>query len=62
MRKLLSVREAGLLLDYHPEYVRELSRQGRLPGLKVGPRAWVYDREELEAWKERRDRTRQETV
>lgn len=43
---LLNPEEAGRLLNLHPETVRLMARQGRLPALRVGNR-WRFDREEL---------------
>lgn len=45
---LISAEGAAALLGYHPEHVRRLARQGRIPALKVG--AWVFDPDELRAW------------
>lgn len=35
IKKLLSVREVGELLDMHPDTVRELLRRGDLVGMKM---------------------------
>ena len=47
---LLNTEEAAQFLHYHPEYLRQLARKGKVPAVKIGPRAWVFDREELRKW------------
>ena len=49
---ILNVEEAAALLGFHPESVRRLARRGRIPAVKFGARAWVFDREELLEWQQ----------
>jgi excisionase family DNA binding protein len=37
---LLTVEEAASRLKLHVVTVRKMLREGRLPGIKVGPRQW----------------------
>jgi len=53
----LSVPEVAELFGLHPESVRKMVREGRLPAFKAG-RSWRFDRRELEAWRQRRAPTR----
>lgn len=39
--RLLNVAETSALLGKHPEVVRRLAKQGRLPGAKIG-RSWYF--------------------
>jgi excisionase family DNA binding protein len=41
------VAEAGKRLKIHPESVRRLLRQGKLPGIKFGNK-WLIERDVLE--------------
>ncbi len=54
---LLTVREAAEVLNYNPERVRELCREGKLPWAKIGV-SYVFDRRELEEWRDKRDAAR----
>lgn len=40
MEKLLTVAQAGNLLNVHGETVRQWLRSGKLRGVKLGPRSW----------------------
>src|SRR5215216_2947318 len=40
MEKLLTVEQAGALLNVHSETVRQWLRSGRLRGVKLGHRSW----------------------
>ena len=44
--RTLSLTEAAKFLRVHPETLRQLARQGKIPGAKVG-RAWVFLEEDL---------------
>ena len=52
LSELITVQEAAELLGYHPEHVRRLARQGRLPAVKVGARVWCFSPAELRKWQE----------
>lgn len=45
----LNVRQVATLLGMHPESVRKMVREGRLPAFKAG-RSWRFDRAEIETW------------
>lgn len=45
----LSVVQVAELLGMHPETVRKMVRERRLPAFKAG-RSWRFDRDELMAW------------
>lgn len=47
--EVMNVQEVAELLDFHPEYVRQMARQGRIPGVKVG-RKWRFVREQIIDW------------
>ena len=42
MPDYVSVKEAAVMLGYHPESVRDLLRAGKLAGDKKGLHWWVY--------------------
>lgn len=46
---ILTVKETAELLDVTAEYVRRLSREGRIPATKLGNR-WRYVRDEIIEW------------
>ncbi len=46
---LLGVEQAGKVLGFHPETVREMARQGLLPGRKIG-KYWKFRISDLEKW------------
>ena len=48
-REVLDVEGAAELLSMGEEAVRRLSRQGKLPGRKVG-KEWRYNRSKLLRW------------
>ena len=48
-RRFLTVEEVAALVRLQPETVRQMSREGRLPGRKIG-RVWRFDNLEIEAW------------
>lgn len=54
MDELLSVTQAAKELDVLPDTVRRAAQQGRIKATKVGPRAWVIRREDLEEYRARR--------
>ena len=45
----MNVREASEYLGYHPEHVRELARQGKIKGRKIGGKEWRFRPEDLDA-------------
>ncbi|NLO07405.1 MAG: helix-turn-helix domain-containing protein [candidate division WS1 bacterium] len=47
--EVMNVEEVADLLGFHPEYVREMARTGRIPGVKVG-RKWRFVREQVIDW------------
>jgi excisionase family DNA binding protein len=48
-KDVLNVEETAILLGVSPWTVRELARQGRLPGRKVG-KEWRFSRPALMVW------------
>lgn len=48
--EMLSVTAAATLLGVRPETVRRAAQQGRIAATKVGPRAWIIAREEVERY------------
>jgi excisionase family DNA binding protein len=50
--ELLSVTQAAKELDMHPDSVRRAILQDRLKATKIGPRAWVIRRRDLERYRE----------
>ena len=46
--RLLTVMEAAEYLRFHPEHVRRMTREGRLPGRKIGAE-WRFRPEDLDA-------------
>lgn len=42
----ITTEEAARLSGYHPEYVRELARTGKINGQKFGP-TWQIDKQSL---------------
>ena len=55
---LFTVAEAAEFLQYNPEYVRRLVRQGKLEPEAVIGRSYLFARETLEAWKASRAKDR----
>lgn len=51
---LLTVTQVAQHLDYTPQHVRLLLREGRLSGTKIG-RDWVVPSEAVDAFVARRD-------
>ncbi len=49
--RFLTPEEVAAMTGLHPESVRRLCRQGRLPAAKVG-RKWRFSPEVLERWVE----------
>lgn len=49
MPEWVSVKEAAQLSGYHPEYLRELIRTGKIAGERKGPMYWI-DRASLQAY------------
>jgi excisionase family DNA binding protein len=47
MARPLTVQEAAEQLGYHPDYVRQLLRAGRIKGEQIG-QVWLIDRQEVE--------------
>lgn len=50
--ELLTVEQAAAVLQMHPDTVRRLLREKKLPGRKVGPRQWRISAEVLKRWME----------
>jgi excisionase family DNA binding protein len=48
--ELLTVDQVGGRLQMHPDTVRRLLREGRLPGRKVGVREWRVSAAALKAY------------
>jgi excisionase family DNA binding protein len=46
---LFTVDDVADLLQYQPETIRQMARDGRLPARKVG-KAWRFDPHEIETW------------
>jgi excisionase family DNA binding protein len=51
----MTSEEAGEILNYHPETVREMLRSGRLQGRKFG-NVWWVDSASVDRFKRRIDR------
>lgn len=47
---LLSVEELAEVLERHPEHVRRITRQGRVPGAKKVLGRWFYDQKAIQKW------------
>ena len=47
MADWLTVKEAAALLDYHPNHVRRMLREGRIIGYKLGNGYWVISTREV---------------
>ena len=47
--EVMNIEEGAALLDFHPEYVRQMARDGRIPAVKVG-RKWRFVREQIIDW------------
>jgi excisionase family DNA binding protein len=60
MPDVLTLTQAAEYLQLHPETVRRLSREGILPGAKVG-RSWRYRRIDLDDYLSRGGEKRAET-
>lgn len=48
VRRFLTVRQVAEWLGYHPDHVRRLARQGKLPGRTISG-SWRFDSSEIEA-------------
>lgn len=46
--KYYSANEVAEIFKYHPERVRTLAREGKIPALKRG-RVWLFEIEKLQA-------------
>jgi len=60
-QRLLTVEQASLYLNLHPQTVYVMARQGELPILRVG-RAVRFDRLELDRWIQRKIEENQEKL
>jgi len=49
MGKLLSVRQLADCIGFHPETVRQMAREGRIPHIKVSNRL-RFRPEDIEKW------------
>ena len=47
--EVMNIEEVAALLDFHPEYVRQMARDVRIPAVKVG-RKWRFVREQIIDW------------
>lgn len=47
---LMNIEETAEFLGITTGYVRRFAREGKLKGMKVGQRAWVFDRADVEAF------------
>ena len=48
--RLIPLREAAWMLDVHPDTLRRLVRQGRVPAVRLGERGWLkFLREDVRA-------------
>lgn len=56
MNGLLTVEEAAKILDYHPNHVRRMLRQGKIRGKKPSGYAWMISRREVRRIKAAQDR------
>lgn len=49
--QVLTGADLAELLGYHPHHLREMAREGRIPGHREpGSRLWWFDRDELIEW------------
>lgn len=51
-KRLVKTKEIAALLDTTPRMVNYYRRQG-MPALRIGPRSYRYDHEEVMRWAER---------
>ena len=61
MEDRLLTHQAAQILNRTPETVRELARAGKLRAIRIG-HIRLFDRQEIELFRERRDRKLAETV
>lgn len=47
---VLTTTQAADYLGYTTAYIRKLAASGEIVGIKIGPRAWVFDRSHLVAF------------
>ena len=50
LAEYLTVRELASLVKLHPEYVRYLTRQGKIPGRTKLMGRWLYDKAAVVEW------------
>jgi excisionase family DNA binding protein len=50
---LLTVSEVAAELDLSPVGVARRLQRGHMRGIKVNPRLWLVEREEVDRWKQR---------
>jgi len=58
-KEYLTPEEVAKKLGYHPEYVRQLLREGKLPGHKLRTGAWRISIKELDTWIKQQDETKE---
>lgn len=49
---LWTVEEVAAYLNFAPETIRSMARNGIIPSLKVGKRIWRFDAQQIKAWLE----------
>jgi len=49
MPRLLTAKEAADFIGWHPEYIRRLARQKRIPAVRIG-REWRFYLSHLQEW------------
>jgi len=47
--RLIDAVSAGLILNIHPKTVKRLSREGVIPGMRIG-KLWRYRESSLDEW------------
>ena len=47
---LWTVEEVATYLHFAPETVRSMARNGIIPSMKVGKRAWRFHAEQIQDW------------
>jgi len=51
LEQVLTLLEAAQELDVHPDSLRKLATQGRVPGARKWAKRWVFDRRRLQGFK-----------
>lgn len=50
--RLMTTEQVAKYLDLYPQQVRKMSKEGKLPGHLLGTRFLVFDRIDIETFKE----------